>query len=106
MRAVRLSESAAYKTWEENGFQLINENIQKLAENLAFEVVQQGTQKVSLSDIERWLQTTPTFLKMLEYVFHYLYDIRLRMDCGKEQALLHRRNEWLERNCLLPHCRG
>lgn len=106
MRAIRLGAFPAYKSWDEKKFQIMNENVQKLAENLAYEAVQQGTQKVSISDIERWIQCNPTFIKMLEYVFHHLYNIRLRADTAKDHAAVHRQNEWMNRHCLLPMCTG
>lgn len=76
MRAIRLEEGPQFKSWEAKGFRIIKECIQKLAESLVFDVVQQGTQKVTRQDAERWLQTNPTFLRMSEFVFSHLYQYR------------------------------
>lgn len=106
MRAIRISEMKAYKSWEREGFQIVNENLQKLAENLAYEAVQQGTQKVSFTDIEKWIQSTPTFIKMLEYVFYHLYNIRMRAEAAKDHNTIVRETAWLNRHCMLPMCKG
>lgn len=76
MRAIRLEEGPQFKSWEAKGFRIIKECIQKLAESLVYDVVQQGTQKVTRQDAERWLQSNPTFVRMLEFVFSHLYQYR------------------------------
>ena len=54
MRAVRLEAGPHYKSWESRGFRIVKDCIQKLAESLVYEIVQQGTQKVTREDAERW----------------------------------------------------
>lgn len=76
MRALRLESGQQYKSWESRGFRIVKDCVQKLAESLAYDVVQQGTQKVSRVDAERWLQKNPVFLRMLEHVFLHLYHYR------------------------------
>lgn len=107
MRAIRLESGAQYKSWESKGFRVVKECIQKLAESLAYEVVQQGTQKVTRADAERWLQRTPTFLKMLEYVFLHLYHYRASTKNPQDEAIAIRRKSVVaESNKLLPFCEG
>lgn len=107
MRAIRLESSFQYKSWESKGFRVVKECIQKLAESLAYEVVQQGTQKVTRIDAERWLQRTPTFVKMLEYVFLHLYHYRASTKNPQDEAIAIRRKSVVaESNKLLPFCEG
>lgn len=107
MRAIRLESGSQYKSWESKGFRVVKECIQKLAESLAYEVVQQGTQKVTRVDAERWLQQTPTFVKMLEYVFLHLYHYRASTKNPQDEAIAIRRKSVVaESNKLLPFCEG
>lgn len=107
MRAMRLEGGFQYKSWENKGFRIVKECIQKLAESLASEIVQQGTQKVSRADAVRWLQRTPTFVKMLEYVFLHLYNYRPTAKNPQEEAISIRRKSIVaESNKLLPFCEG
>lgn len=76
MRALRLEAGPQYKSWEARGFRIVKDCVQKLAESLAYDVVTQGTQKVTRMDAERWLQKNPVFLRMLEHVFLHLYHYR------------------------------
>lgn len=76
MRALRLEAGPQYKSWEARGFRIVKDCVQKLAESLAYDVVTQGTQKVTRTDAERWLQKNPVFLRMLEHVFLHLYHYR------------------------------
>lgn len=85
MRAIRLEEGPQFKSWEAKGFRIIKECIQKLAESLVYDVVQQGTQKVTRQDAERWLQSNPTFLRMLEFVFSRLYQYRGNKAVSQQQ---------------------
>lgn len=108
MRSIRLECNPQYKSWESKGFRVVKECIQKLAESLAYEVVQQGTQKVTRLDAERWLQRTPTFVKMLEYVFMHLYHYRATSakNPQEEAIAVRRRSIVAESNKLLPLCEG
>lgn len=107
MRAIRLESSMQYKSWESKGFRVVKECIQKLAESLSYEVVQQGTQKVTRIDAERWLQRTPTFVKMLEHVFLHLYHYRASTKSPQDEAIAIRRKSVVaESNKLLPFCEG
>lgn len=54
MRALRLESGPQYKSWETRGFRIVKDCVQKLAESLAYDVVTQGTQKVTRADAERW----------------------------------------------------
>ncbi|XP_055592677.1 MTOR-associated protein MEAK7 [Uranotaenia lowii] len=76
MRAIRLEGGPEFKSWESRGFRIVKECIQKLAEGLVYDVVQQGTQKVTRADAERWLSKNPIFLRMLEHVFSHLFNYR------------------------------
>ncbi len=76
MRALRLEAGQEYKSWESRGFRIVKDCVQKLAESLAYDVVTQGTQKVTRVDAERWLQKNPVFIRMLEHVFLHLYHYR------------------------------
>lgn len=76
MRALRLEAGQQYKSWESRGFRIVKDCVQKLAESLSFDVVTQGTQKVTRIDAERWIQKNPVFLRMLEHVFLHLYNYR------------------------------
>lgn len=76
MRALRLESGPQYKSWETRGFRIVKDCVQKLAESLAYDVVTQGTQKVTRADAERWLHKNPVFLRMLEHVFLHLYHYR------------------------------
>lgn len=107
MRAMRLECGFQYKSWENKGFRIVKECIQKLAECLSSEIVQQGTQKVTRADAVRWLQCTPTFVKMLEYVFLHLYNYRPTTKNPQEEAMSIRRKSIVaEGNKLLPFCEG
>lgn len=107
MRALRLESGAQYKSWESKGFRVVKECIQKLAESLACEVVQQGTQKVTRTDAERWLQQNPTFLKMLAHVFSHLYHYRATTKNPQEDMItIRRKSIVVETNKLLPFCEG
>lgn len=116
MRAIRLQSGVQYKSWESKGFRVVKECVQKLAESLAFEV-QQGTQKVTRRDAERWLQQNPTFLRMLEHVFLHLYNHRAMKNSNQQQ--IQQDNEQHPHNTrrksvvaiptdakLLPFCEG
>lgn len=103
MRVVRLEEGAQFKSWEGKGFRIIKECIQKLAESLSYEVVQQGNQRVTRTDAERWMQTNPTFLKMLELVFSHLYQYRGTKGPQEAEPVA------VRRHCdakMLPMCEG
>lgn len=76
MRALRLEAGQQYKSWESRGFRIVKDCVQKLAESLSFDVVTQGTQKVTRIDAERWIQKNPVLLRMLEHVFLHLYNYR------------------------------
>lgn len=107
MRAMRLEGGFQFKSWENKGFRIVKDCIQKLAESLAVEVVQQGSQKVTRADAVRWLQRTPTFVKMLEYVFVHLYSYRPTTKNPQEEAISIRRKSIVaESNKLLPFCEG
>lgn len=80
MRIIRLQAGQRYKNWESKGYKVTKDCVQKLAENLVYEIVQQGTQKVTRTDIEKWMQTTPTFLIILEHIFQHLYSFRTKDD--------------------------
>lgn len=54
MRALRLESGPQFKSWETRGFRIVKDCVQKLAESLAYDVVTQGTQKVTKIDAERW----------------------------------------------------
>lgn len=85
MRAIRLEGGPEFKSWESRGFRIVKECIQKLAESLVYDVVQQGTQKVTRADAERWLSKNPIFLKMLEHVFSHLYNYRSVKNSSEER---------------------
>lgn len=85
MRAIRLEGGPEFKSWESRGFRIVKECIQKLAESLAYDVVQQGTQKVTRADAERWLNKNSIFLKMLEHVFCHLYNYRSVKNSSEER---------------------
>ena len=107
MRAIRLQEGPQFKSWEAKGFRIIKECIQKLAESLVYDVVQQGTQKVTRQDAERWLQGNPTFLRMLECVFLHLYQYRgnkQQQQTQQEQEPVAVRKSYECR--MLPMCEG
>lgn len=107
MRAIRLESGSQYQSWESKGFRVVKECIQKLAESLSYEVVQHGTQKVTRTDAVRWLQQTPTFTKMLEYVFLHLYHYRASTKNPQDEAIAIRRKSVVaESNKLLPFCEG
>lgn len=107
MRAMRLEGGFQFRSWENKGFRIVKECIQKLAESLAAEVVQQGSQKVTRTDAVRWLQRTPTFVKMLEYVFLHLYNYRPTTKNPQDEAISIRRKSIVaESNKLLPFCEG
>lgn len=106
MRALRLQAGEEYKSWESKGFRIVKECIQKLAESLAYDVVKQGTQKVTREDAERWLQQNPTFLYMLEEVFTHLYHYRANKNLQEEQVGVRPRRPSIKTNYLLPLCEG
>lgn len=107
MRAIRLEGGVEFQSWEGKGFRIVKECIQKLAESLASEAVQQGSQKVTRVDAVRWLQRTPTFVKMLEYVFLHLYHYRPTTKNPQEETITVRRRSIIpECNKLLPYCEG
>lgn len=117
MRAIRLEGGAEFQSWEGKGFRIVKECIQKLAESLASEAVQQGSQKVTRADAVRWLQRSPTFVKMLEYVFLHLYNYRPTTKTGPQDnnempmaagaaSAQRRRSIIPECNKLLPYCEG
>ena len=54
MRTLRLEAGVQFKSWEARGFRIVKDCVQKLAESLAYDVVTQGTQKVTRVDAERW----------------------------------------------------
>jgi hypothetical protein len=85
MRALRLEAGPQYKSWEARGFRIVKDCVQKLAESLSFDVVTQGTQKVTRIDAERWFQKNPTFIKMLEHVFMHLYHYRTVKSASDER---------------------
>lgn len=106
MRALRLQYGMTYKSWEDKGFRIIKECIQKLAESLSYDVVSQGTQKVTREDAKKWLQNNITFLRMLEEVFIHLYHYRFSKN--SQEDLLYRSNMNLScvKTDLLPFCEG
>lgn len=109
MRAIRLEGGVEFQSWESKGFRIVKECIQKLAESLASEAVEQGSQKVTRTDAVRWLQRTPTFVKMLEYVFLHLYNYRPTTKNPQENetpTAFRRRSIIPECNRLLPYCEG
>lgn len=107
MRAIKLEGAIEFQSWESKGFRIVKECIQKLAESLASEAVQQGSQKVTRSDAVRWLSQTPTFAKMLEYVFLHLYNYRPTTKTPQEETVTIRRKSIIsEINKLLPYCEG
>uniref|UniRef100_A0A1Q3F8M4 MTOR-associated protein MEAK7 n=1 Tax=Culex tarsalis TaxID=7177 RepID=A0A1Q3F8M4_CULTA len=119
MRAIRLEGGPEFKSWESRGFRIVKECIQKLAESLAYDVVQQGTQKVTRADAERWLGKNPIFLKMLEHVFSHLYNYRnmknssdeKRKDADADESKASKRKEHIPQqeivlHTMLPLCEG
>lgn len=108
MRAIRLNGGNEYKSWENKGFRIVKECIQKLAESLASEAVEVGSQKVTRADAVRWLQRTPTFVKMLEYVFLHLYQYRPTSKNApqNEDGSIKRKSLVPDCNKLLPFCDG
>lgn len=107
MRALRLDDGIEFSSWESKGFRIVKECIQKLAESLASEAVQQGSQKVTRADAVRWLQRTPTFVRMLEYVFSHLYTYRPTTKTPQEETVTVRRRSIIADNHkLLPYCEG
>ncbi|XP_058819255.1 MTOR-associated protein MEAK7 [Topomyia yanbarensis] len=117
MRAIRLEGGAEFKSWESRGFRIVKECIQKLAESLVYDVVQQGTQKVTRADAERWLSKNPIFLKMLEHVFSHLYNYRIvknssddrrkdDTDDGKGRKKENVPHQEVVLHAMLPLCEG
>lgn len=106
MRALRLQSGHQYKSWEGKGFRVVKECVQKLAESLTCEVVQQGTQKVTRNDAERWLQQNPTFIQMLEHVFVHLYHYRPTTKSPQDELVTVRRRSIISDPKLLPYCEG
>lgn len=107
MRALRLQSGPQYKSWESKGFRIVKECVQKFGESLAYEVVRQGTQKVTRSDAEKWLQQNPTFLKMLEHVFLHLYHYRASKNNQDNENTVRRKSviTFIDAT-LLPFCEG
>lgn len=107
MRALRLQGDPRYKSWEVKNFKIDKDCVQKLGENLVFEVVTQGTQKVTRRDVEKWLQVNPVFIKMLSHVFLHLYAYRPPTDKHAEDIIELRKliSNQYETN-LLPNCEG
>lgn len=106
MRALRLEGGIEFQSWESKGFRIVKECIQKLAESLSSEAVQQGSQKVTRADAVRWLQRTPTFVKMSEYVFSHLYNYRPTKTLAEETITVRRKSLIVDSNKLLPYCEG
>lgn len=106
MRALRLEGGIEFQSWESKGFRIVKECIQKLAESLASEAVQQGSQKVTRADAVRWLQRTPTFVRMSEYVFSHLYNYRPTKTLAEETITVRRKSLVVDCNKLLPYCEG
>lgn len=107
LRAVRLEGGIEYQSWESKGFRIVKECIQKLAESIASEAVQQGSQKVTRADAVRWLQRTPTFIRMLERVFLHLYAYRPTTKNPQEETpTIRRRSIVTDFTRLLPYCEG
>lgn len=114
MRTIRLEAGVQFKSWEARGFRIVKDCVQKLAESLAYDVVQQGTQKVTRVDAERWLQNNPTFVKMLEHVFLHLYHYRSvkstsedKMDPnGSSASGSAKQKPFVLETSLLPTCDG
>ncbi|KAJ6624117.1 MTOR-associated protein MEAK7, partial [Pseudolycoriella hygida] len=109
IRSLRLQLGPQYKSWESKGFRVVKECVQKLAESLACEVVQPNTQKVTRSDAERWLQQSPTFLRMLEHVFLHLYHHRpttTKNPQEDKEVMAIRRRSVVSDAKLLPFCEG
>lgn len=107
MRAMRL-DGFNYKSWESKGFRIVKECIQKLAESLVHDIVQEGGQKVCRQDAVRWMERSPIFLKMVEYVFMHLYHYRpTTAKNTQEEAVAVRRRSIISSNKeLLPFCEG
>lgn len=109
IRSLRLQTGPQYKSWESKGFRVVKECVQKLAESLACEVVQPNTQKVTRNDAERWLQQSPTFLRMLEHVFLHLYHHRpttAKNPQEDKEVLAIRRRSVVSDAKLLAFCEG
>lgn len=108
MRALRLESGPQYKSWESKGFRVVKECVQKLAESLVCDVLQQGTSLVTRHDAEKWLQYNSTFIKMLESVFSHLYNYRASSKSLQDDMVSVRRKSVIpETNTnLLPFCEG
>lgn len=107
IRALRLEGDIRFKSWESKNFKTDKDCVQKLAENLVYEVVTQGTQKVTRRDVEKWLQVKPILIKMLSHVFIHLYSYRPQGVKQSDDALELRKllSNQYETN-LLPVCEG
>lgn len=108
LRAVKLQNIKEYLSWESKGFRICSEFVQKLAESLLSDIVQQGTQKVTRKEAEKWFQRNPAFGAMLEFTFKHLYSLRPPQkqystnDDIKEDG----RKQITFSGCLLPFCEG
>lgn len=81
--------------------------------SLAYDVVQQGTQKVTRIDAERWLQKNPVFLRMMEHVFLHLFHYRTiktseekkdKDDIGGSGGGSGKQKAFVLEHSLLPNC--
>lgn len=108
MRAMRLEGGFNYKSWESKGFRIVKECIQKLAESLVHDVIQENGQKVGRQNAVRWLERSPTFVKMVEYVFSHLYHYRptTAKNTQDETVPVRRRSLFSNSTELLPFCEG
>lgn len=107
LRAVKLQNSPEYQSWENKGFRICSEFVQKLAESYSSDM-QLRAQKVSRQEVENWFQRNPSFGCMLAYVFTHLYSLRppqkqsSQQDDIKEEA----QRKHIQLDCLLPFCEG
>lgn len=109
LRAIKLQNGREYQSWENKGFRICSEFVQKLAESLSSDImVQRGAQKVTRTDAEAWFQRNPTFCKMLEYVFKHLYNIRMSQKQSTDETRDEnkRTTTTISSDCLLPYCEG
>lgn len=107
MRAMRLEGGFNYKSWESKGFRIVKECIQKFAESLVHDIVQ-GEAKINRQNAVRWLERSPTFVKMVEYVFLHLYHYRptTAKNTQDETMPVRRRSIFANSTELLPFCEG
>lgn len=108
MRAIRLETGFNFKSWENKGFRIVKECIQKLAESIVSDIVQENGHKVGRQDAVRWLERSPTFVKMVEYVFLHLYHYRptTAKNTQEEAVAVRRRSIIVNNSELLPFCEG